>query len=107
MYKVYFKKDTSKYMLNYFENYRKYYELLFQDSWIWSENQIINWYIDESLNRHIELKSFIINKLKEENILWKKSNNSIIIKWRTKYLFIEFDENFELKQRYVLSLSIR
>jgi hypothetical protein len=93
--------------LNYFENYRRYYENLFEDIWIWSENQIIDLYIEESLNRHNELKSLITNTLKEESILWRKQDNSIIVRWRTKYLFIEFLENDELKERYVSSVSIR
>lgn len=107
MYRVFFKSKTSEYILNYFENYRKYYESLFEDSWIWSENQIIDWYIKESLNRHNELKNLIIQVLKEENILWRKENNSLIIRWRTKYLFIEFYEDANLKERYVSSVSIR
>lgn len=107
MYKVFFKDEVSKYILNYFENYRKYYEDLFEDSWIWSEDQIIKWYIDESLNRHNELKSMIIDTLKDEKILWVKNNYSIILKWRTKYLFIDFKEDADLRERYVVSISIR
>lgn len=107
MYRVFFKSETSEYILNYFENYRKYYENLFEDSWIWTENQIIKWYIDESLNRHNELKTLIINTLKKENVLWRKDNYSIIIKWRTKYLFIDFEEDNEWKERFVVSISIR
>ena len=107
MYKVYFKNETSKYILSYFENYRRYYENLFEDSWIWSEDQIIKWYIDESLNRHNELKILIIKTLKEEKNLWVKNGNSMIIKWRTKYIFIDFEEDNNLKERYVISVSIR
>jgi hypothetical protein len=107
MYKVFFSKESSHYILSYFENYRRYYEGLFEDSWIWSESKIIKTYIDESLNRHNELKNLIIKFLKEENILWRKKDNHIIISWRTKYLFIDFRENNDLKERFVVSISIR
>lgn len=107
MYRVYFNNEVSIYILNYFENYRKYYESLFEDSWIWSENQIINLYIEESLNRHNELKNLIINTLKDEKILWIKNDNSMIIKWRTKYIFIDFQEDNDLKERFILNISIR
>jgi len=107
MYKVFFGKETSQYILNYFENYRKYYENLYEDSWIWSENQIIKSYIDESLNRHNELKNVIIYTLQNDNILWRKNDNFTIIRWRTKYLFIYYEEDSNIKERFVLNITIR
>ncbi len=107
MYKVFFAKDSSKYILNYFEKYRIYYENLFQDSWIWSENQIIKLYIDDALNRHNELKDLIVKTLKEEKVFWRTNENSLVITWRTKSIFLDFDENLDLKQRYVINISIR
>jgi hypothetical protein len=107
MYKVFFSKESSEYILNYFDKYREYYENLYEDSWIWSENQIIKSYIDESLNRHNNLKDLIIKSLKDENILWRNKDNSIIIKWRTKYIFIDFQENNDLSRRYISNISIR
>ncbi len=107
MYKVSFSPDIYNYLLKYFNKYKEYFEILYQDSWIWSENQIINSYIEESKNRKIEVLDIIEKRLQEENILWRKENNYIIIKWRTKYLFIEFYEDINLKERYVLIVSIR
>ena len=107
MYKVSLTNNSINYLWDYFDKYRKYFENLYQDSWIWSENQIINSYIDEAKNRKIEVLNLIKNKLEEENVLWRKDNSSVIIKWRTKYLFIDFDEDKELKERFVVSISIR
>lgn len=53
------------------------------------------------------MKNLIVKTLKEENILWRKNDYSIIIIWRTKYIFIEFSENKKLKKRYIDSLEIR
>lgn len=107
MYSVFFSEEISEYVLKYFEKYREYFENLFEDSWIWSEKQIIESYIEESINRHNEIKSLIIKTLKEENILWKTSLNTIVIKWRTKYLFIEWEENISSKYRIISKLEIR
>ncbi|MDD3793304.1 MAG: hypothetical protein PHI37_00630 [Candidatus Gracilibacteria bacterium] len=107
MYKVTFKPDVYDYLLKYFNKYREYYENLYEDSGIWSENQIIDGYIEESKNRNIEILDLIEETLDKENILGRKENNSLIIRWRTKYLFIEFLEDANLKERYVSSLSIR
>jgi len=107
MYKVTFKPDVYDYLLKYFNKYREYYENLYEDSWIWSENQIIDWYIKESKNRNIEILDLIEETLDKENVFWRKENNSLIIRWRTKYLFIEFYEDANLKERYVASVSIR
>ncbi len=87
--------------------YRSYFENLFQDSWIWSENQIISSYIAESKNRKHEVLKLIEEALQKENILWRKEENSIIIKWRTKYIFINFKEDKILKERYVIDIWIR
>ena len=70
-------------------------------------NQIINSYIEEAKNRKIEVLNIIENTLKEEKILWKKDNYSIIIKWRTKYIFVDFEEDNELRERFVMDIWIR
>ena len=107
MYKVLFTNKSINYLWNYFSKYREYYQNLYEDSWLWSEKHIIESYINEAKNRKIEILDVIEKTLKEENILWRKEHNSIIIKWRTKYLFIDFSEDQNLKERFVYSVSIR
>jgi len=106
MYKVSLTNNSINYLWDYFDKYRKYFENLYQDSWIWSENQIINSYIDEAKNRKIEVLDLIKNTLEEENVLWRKDNYSIIIKWRTKYIFIDFEEDNELRERFLIDIWI-
>jgi len=107
MYRVSLTNKSINYLWNYFNSYRKYFEDLFEDSWIWSENQIINLYIEESKNRKIELLKLIKDTLQEENILWRKNEKFIIIRWRTKYLFIDYEEDINVKERFVLNITIR
>lgn len=107
MYRVLLTNKSISYLWNYFDLYRRYYEELYQDSWIWSENQIINSYIDESKNRKMEVLKLIKETLQEENILWRTNDYSIIIRWKTKYIFVDFTEDNDLKERFVNSISIR
>ena len=53
------------------------------------------------------MKNLIIKTLEEENIFWRTNDNGIVISWRTKYIFLDFEENLDLKQRYVVNISIR
>ncbi len=55
MHKVLFKLNVFEYLSWYFRIYREYYENLYKDSWIWSENKIIDWYIQESIQRKKEI----------------------------------------------------
>jgi len=61
MYRVSLTNKSINYLWDYFDKYRIYFEKLYQDSWIWSENQIINSYIDEAKNRKIEVLNLIKN----------------------------------------------
>lgn len=107
MYKVLFSRETFEYISDYFEKYREYYEKLYEDSWIWSEKQIVDSYIKESSNRKEEIIGIITTYLKEEKIFWRTRDNTIIISWRTKYIFLDFEENLDLMQRYIVGIWIR
>ena len=45
--------------------------------------------------------------LSQEIVYWKTYNNTIVLKWKTKYIFIDFKENITIKQRYVIKIEIR
>lgn len=107
MYKVKFNLDVLAYLSWYFKVYREYYENLYKDSWLLSEEQIIDWYIKESIQRKKEIINVIENHLFEESVLGRKSTNTIILKWRSKYIFIEWVNNIESKKRYVSNIEIR
>lgn len=107
MYKVLFNLSVLDYLSGYFKLYREYYENIYKDSWIWSENQIIDWYINESGQRKKEIINLIEDYLSEERILWKKLQNNIILKWKSKYIFIEWGEDNWLKIRYITNIEIR
>ena len=107
MYKVLFKLTVLDYLSLYFTLYRKYYEDLYRDSWLWSENQIIEWYINESTQRKQEIINLIEKRLSEKNILGKKIWNRLIVQRRSKYIFIQWIENKELQIRQVSEIDIR
>jgi hypothetical protein len=107
MHKVLFYLDGLDYLSKYFRIYREYYENLYKDSWLWSEDKIIDWYIKESIQRKKEIILIIETKLSEEVILGKKTGNTIILQWRSKYIFIKWLEDKELKERYISNIEIR
>ena len=107
MYKVLFDEEVLEYLSEYFKLYREYYEDLYKDSWIWSEEEITNWYINESIQRKKEIIEIIEKKLSEEIVLGKKIDNIIILKWRSKYILIGWFEHIKTNERYISSIEIR
>ncbi len=53
----------------YSENYRVYYEELYSDSGIWSEEQIIDGYIREARQREKEIYALIQENFSKETLL--------------------------------------
>lgn len=107
MYKIEYSLKVQEYLFEYFEYYRKYYEELYSDTWLWNEEQIIDWYVREAKNRKEEIIKLIEKNFSENEILWKSLENTIFLRWRTKYIFIEWKENKKSKIRYILKLEIR
>ena len=107
MYQIQYNKKVENYLSKYFKIYREYYENLYMDSWLWNENQIIKWYIDESINRKNDIITSINNIIWEDEVLWKTLDNTIFITWRKKYIFVEWlDDNIN-KTRYIKNIEIR
>ena len=107
MYKVYINDTVFEYLSLYIIKYREYYEELYKDSWVWSELQIIDWYINESKQRKTEIIELLKNNFSENIIFWRQNNNEVILKWRTKYLFLKWNENITKKERYISYIEIR
>jgi len=107
MYKVTINQKSLDYLKAYFTLYREYYEDLYKDSWILTEAQIIDWYIKESINRKKEILELINNKISINNILWRRLEKSVILRWRTKYIFIEWEDDIKLKTRNIINIEIR
>lgn len=63
MFRVYFSTESSARLARYIIQYREYYENLYKDSGIWSEDQIIEGYISESKERKNEIMKFVTSRL--------------------------------------------
>lgn len=107
MFKVYFSRESSECLARYIIQYREYYESLYKDSGIWSEDQIIGGYVSESRQRKNEIMALITGRLSQETILGKTSSNTIVLTWRSKYIFLEWRENKDLRERHIERLDIR
>ena len=82
MYYIEYNKKVETYLSWYFRIYREYYKKLYMDSWLWSEDQIIKWYIDESINRKKEIINSIYNIVSADEVLWKSLEDTIFIIWK-------------------------
>lgn len=76
---------------------------LFEDSWIWSEESIVYNYIFDSSLKTEEIYDLIFEKLSDDLI--KYPENKAIIKWRSKYLIIKFEDKED--KRIILDLEIK
>ncbi len=90
-----------KYMIRY----REYYHELYSDTGIWSEEQIKNSYTQEAKNRKQEIRSLIEQRLDEDEVLGRISKNTIILPWRSKYLFLSWEDLGD--DRFITKLEIR
>ncbi|MDD5197242.1 MAG: hypothetical protein PHN60_00055 [Candidatus Gracilibacteria bacterium] len=107
MFKVYFSRESSARLARYIIQYREYYENLYRDSGIWSEDQIIDGYIAESKQRKNEIITLITTRLSQEVVLGKTLLNTIILPWRSKYIFLEWVEDCDSKERRIIKFDIR
>ncbi len=103
MKKIIFKWNALEKVNIYSENYSNYYEELYQDSWLWNENQIIEWYREEWKRRQSSIFKTIANHLQNEIITFP--NNEALIRWRTKIIIVKFFDDGDL--RVVEDLDIR
>ena len=107
MYKIELKIKSILYLEVFFRRYREYYQNLYEDTGLWNEEQIISWYNLESKTRKQEILNLIEEIISDENILWKTLENTIFIRWRTKYIFIKWVEKKNIKTRYITNIEIR
>lgn len=103
MYKVIITGKGIQKIQKYISKYREYYQELYLDSWIWSEDMIIEKYFEEAENRYKEIRNLLEFQLSKP--LPSYPNNEAIIHWRTKILLVSFRE--ENDTRIITDIDIR
>jgi hypothetical protein len=89
----------------YIRQYRIYYQELYSDTGIWWENQIIDNYIRESVDREEELYTYIEKIVSPDIILGRTPLDTIFLPWRSKTLWISWEDDGDT--RIVRDLIIR
>ncbi len=69
MYKVQFSEEVRISIKEYSRRYREYFEELYSDTGIWSEEQILDQYRKESLQRRTEIISLLNDRLSPDTVL--------------------------------------
>ncbi len=103
MYKVIFESESTINIDKYIRQYTSYYEDLYCDSGIWSENQIIESYRSEWYDRYDEIIDTMVHTLQNDIISYV--NHETIVRWRTKVLIVKF--RYEWKNCIVTHIEIR
>ncbi len=89
----------------YIANYKGYFRELYVDTGIWWEDIIIENYLKESRARKDEIYDLLERRLSSETVLWRTPNNTLFLGWRSKILFVEWEDHWE--DRAITTLSIR
>jgi len=103
MYKILFHTKASGSIKLYTDLYRNYYKELFIDTEIWSVEQIVDGYNQESRKRYQEIADIIEQTLSNPIISYSK--NETLIKWKSKILLVSFQEKGDT--RIITDISIR
>lgn len=103
MYKIIFHKIALTKVDIFIESYRTHHEKVYKDSWIWSEDVIIDSYMKESIFRYDEILEIITRKL--SNPVVSFTMNQSVIRWRTKIILVTFKDDWN--SRTITDIEIR
>jgi hypothetical protein len=103
MYKILFTEGAYHKIDMYSLQYRKYFEELYGDTWIWNERTILDNYTLEAEERYFQIVDTISEKLSNSHISFK--DNETLIKWRSKILLVSFIDSKDT--RIITDLDIR
>ena len=103
MYNVVFDPLAYIWIDRYIVEYTRYYENLYSDTGIWSEDEIIDSYCREGYARYDEIVDTITHTLENDIISYMK--NETLLRWRTRVIIVKFSD--EWSQRVVTDIEIR
>ena len=89
----------------YARNYLEYYRSTYLDSGIWSEDIIVQSYIEWSISRKNEMIETIRARLERDVPIGHSGQNTVKIPWRTKILKVSY-EDIDEEERVILDLEI-
>jgi hypothetical protein len=89
----------------YAEAYRAYFEGVFADTGIWSQDQIVAQYFAEADRRVDEIYAEIVSRLSQDGPPGRTGTGSMTIPWRTRYLIVEWHDHGDF--RIVTGLQVR
>ncbi len=81
----------------YIYHYKKYFIDLYSDTGIFSEEIIIQKYIEEAKLRHREIFNIIQKRLHYDSVLWSTPSNTLRISWRSKTLLVAWQDEWNMR----------
>ncbi len=89
----------------YIVQYRKYFHEIYSDTGIWAEAKILESYSLEAQDRKREILHLIDTRLSPSEVFGRTNDNMVILQWRSKYLFIHWEDEDDL--RIITDIQIR
>ena len=109
MYSIHISHSTHEVINDFILGYRKTFQELFDDTWIEDEQLIREVYIKSSKEFKNQIYSHLESVLREEIILWESPKEDgvsmITIPINNFRLFVYFNANKELKERYIENIE--
>ncbi len=107
MYSVVFNTRVELIIERYINAYRLKFGELYSDTGIWSESIILDRYEAEAKSRKNDIIATIIAKLSCETVIGHSGSGTVVVRWKSKYFFIEYREMKEENIRLVEDIVIR
>lgn len=92
MFSVIYDEKTSFVIRKYIFDYKKYFHDLYSDTGIFTEHLILEKYEEEAKKRHREILDTINDRLIPDIVLGRTPDNTIFVPWRSKTLFITWED---------------
>ena len=89
----------------YIANYERYFFDLYSNTGIWWESLILDNYNTEAKDRHNEILQLLNRRLCSEDILGRTLVNSLLLPWRSKVIFVTWEDIGEVRR--IIDLEIR
>ncbi|MDP2103288.1 MAG: hypothetical protein Q8K26_00010 [Candidatus Gracilibacteria bacterium] len=105
MYRVQYSEEVRTSIKEYSRRYREYFEELYSDTGIWSEEQILDQYRKEALQRRAEIIALLDDRLSVDVVLGRTPQNTAIFLWRSKIILVSWQDY--RSDRIITHISIR
>ncbi len=105
MYNVFYEIKAVNSLKTFIDSYKNSFIRMIKDSWLDVEDYLIENYIKIWDKLYETIITEIKKNFKEDLLLWRNKDNFLIINVNNFRIFVYYDENNELKERYIIDIE--